>query len=460
MRGKRMLCLCLALALIFCLFPAADAAAVSAQGSSGSCGWVLESKAVLSDGSTGACLTVSPDGDAGYMEPAAFSDDKNLAPYAESIPDIRQVEIKSGVQNIGADFLHYFGSFDLKYIIIADSVREIGDSAFCANGYRHSLEVAWGKGIESVGENAFFFTGLSSVKLLNVKTIGSGAFYLCGELTTADLGSKLSSIGRNAFGACQKLRTVYIPDTLREIGPYAFSSCGSLTDVYYSGTGDQWSELKDRCKGSGNDELFNARIHYRYNLSYNISVIGGRADRETAKAGETVNLEAPEKDGYTFSGWKDISGGAVFADRRSSKTSFVMPAYDVNVEAVYTPLSYRVTVSGGTADKTEAKTGETVNVSALPYSGSYSFSGWESVSGGAVLADSLSAATTFVMPANDVCISGNYSYHSYMKNPFIDVYSGDYFYGPVMWAYFASPQVTNGIDSVRFGPSQTVTRGQ
>ncbi len=46
------------------------------------------------------------------------------------------------------------------------------------------------------------------------------------------------------------------------------------------------------------------------------------------------------------------------------------------------------------------------------------------------------------------------------KNPFVDVFDDDYYYDAVLWAYYAEPQVTNGIDTTHFGPDNTVTRGQ
>ena len=46
------------------------------------------------------------------------------------------------------------------------------------------------------------------------------------------------------------------------------------------------------------------------------------------------------------------------------------------------------------------------------------------------------------------------------KNPFVDVFDDDYYYDAVLWAYYAEPQVTNGIDATHFGPDKTVTRGQ
>ncbi len=46
------------------------------------------------------------------------------------------------------------------------------------------------------------------------------------------------------------------------------------------------------------------------------------------------------------------------------------------------------------------------------------------------------------------------------KNPFVDVFDDDYYYDAVLWAYYAEPQVTTGIDATHFGPDDTVTRGQ
>lgn len=45
-------------------------------------------------------------------------------------------------------------------------------------------------------------------------------------------------------------------------------------------------------------------------------------------------------------------------------------------------------------------------------------------------------------------------------NPFTDVKESDYYYDAVLWAYYAEPQVTNGIGNNQFGPNSAVTRGQ
>ena len=46
------------------------------------------------------------------------------------------------------------------------------------------------------------------------------------------------------------------------------------------------------------------------------------------------------------------------------------------------------------------------------------------------------------------------------ENPFTDVKESDYFYDAVLWACYATPQVTNGVGGGLFAPDSTVTRGQ
>ena len=45
-------------------------------------------------------------------------------------------------------------------------------------------------------------------------------------------------------------------------------------------------------------------------------------------------------------------------------------------------------------------------------------------------------------------------------NPFSDVLEKDYFYTPVLWAYYHDPQITSGTDDTHFGPKINCTREQ
>lgn len=81
------------------------------------------------------------------------------------------------------------------------------------------------------------FDGIKKIVIGNsVKSIGEYAFYFCGELTMVEIGKGLIEIGDNAFG-----------------------DCDNLTDVYYSGTKDEWNEIKI---GENNDGLNNATYYF------------------------------------------------------------------------------------------------------------------------------------------------------------------------------------------------------
>ena len=67
--------------------------------------------------------------------------------------------------------------------------------------------------------------------------------------------------------------------------------------------------------------------------TYEVKVIEGTGSGKYA-AGETVNIKANAKSGYTFAKWTG-SDGIVFADAAAKETSFVMPAKAVTVTADY-----------------------------------------------------------------------------------------------------------------------------
>ena len=45
-----------------------------------------------------------------------------------------------------------------------------------------------------------------------------------------------------------------------------------------------------------------------------------------------------------------------------------------------------------------------------------------------------------------------------LENPFVDVHESDFFYDPVLWAYYNEPQITAGTDETHFSPYNTVMR--
>ena len=95
----------------------------------------------------------------------------------------------------------------------------------------------------------------------SVTTIGSNAFYNCDSLSSVVIGNSVTTIGYSAFYECSNLSSVVIGDSVTTIGDYAFDFCNSLTDVYYTGSKAEWQGITI---GSGNSSLTNKTIHYNY----------------------------------------------------------------------------------------------------------------------------------------------------------------------------------------------------
>lgn len=89
-------------------------------------------------------------------------------------------------------------------------VVTIGNSAFGKCTGLTSVNLS---GVETIGDNAFSgCTGLTSVDFTGVKSIGSSAFKGCTGLTTIDLSS-VETIGSSAFYGCNKLNSVSFTKT-------------------------------------------------------------------------------------------------------------------------------------------------------------------------------------------------------------------------------------------------------
>ena len=119
---------------------------------------------------------------------------------------------------------------------------------------------------------------------------------------------------------------------------------------------------------------------------------------------ENVTVTAPEKDGFTFTGW-EVTGLPADVDTTNATITFTMPANNVTLKAQYKQNTYTLTVNG----KPEQRTvGEEVTLIARKPEG-MTFSYWEIKKGLAADAvDVRSEKITFTMPANDVTISAIY----------------------------------------------------
>ena len=118
-----------------------------------------------------------------------------------------------------------------------------------------------------------------------------------------------------------------------------------------------------------------------------------------------VSITAPEKDGYTFTGW-EVTGLPADVDTTKATITFKMPANNVTLKAQYTenaPKTYTVTMG---EEKTDYAVDADVSITA-PEKDGYTFTGWE-VTGLPADVDTTKATITFKMPANNVTLDPQY----------------------------------------------------
>ena len=150
-------------------------------------------------------------------------------------------------------------------------------------------------------------------------------------------------------------------------------------------------------------------------ISYTLTVDGKEEQRDFD---ENVTVTAPEKDGYTFTGW-EVTGLPADVDTTKATISFTMPANNVTLKAQYTenaPKTYKLDVSDATitlkdgsavADLTAVRAG-TELVATAPEKDGYTFTGWK-VTGLPADVDTTKATITFKMPANNVTLKAQYT---------------------------------------------------
>lgn len=141
-----------------------------------------------------------------------------------------------------------------------------------------------------------------------------------------------------------------------------------------------------------------------------------------AMIGETITIEASSLSPlWEFASWEIQWGDIVLEDPYASTTTFVMPAENVNIDALYqevVPDGCLVTVinpRGGTITATDAD-GNSVDYViegtevflSIETKTNYTFNGWTLT--GAEPKDAGSTQTSFIMPANEVTVTAGLTY--------------------------------------------------
>ncbi|MDE5613796.1 MAG: leucine-rich repeat domain-containing protein [Treponemataceae bacterium] len=131
-------------------------------------------------------------------------------------------------------------------VVIPDGVTGIDGNAF--QGHWELETVVIPGSVESIGANAFAGSGIQSVTLDGVKSIGQNAFEKCYNLTEVTIADGVKNIGSGAFAGCGALTSVVIPESVERIGNGAFQNCRTLeTVVIENGATDIPADMFEGC---------------------------------------------------------------------------------------------------------------------------------------------------------------------------------------------------------------------
>lgn len=196
---------------------------------------------------------------------------------------------------------------EIRDLVIPDDVTYIGDYAF--RGCTNITSVTMGENVTKIGTSAF--NGCKNCASItigeNVTSIGSGAFYGCSAMTSlTSLPRKVPSTTSNSFDSAIKDQAIlYVPSAALE----AYSSKAPWSDFY---------------------DIVALNIP-KHQLAYYVD--DALYKSFTLEEGEYITPEpAPEKEGYTFSGWSEIP------ER--------MPKHDVTVTGSLTLTSEQLALDG------------------------------------------------------------------------------------------------------------------
>ena len=228
-----------------------------------------------------------------------------------------------------------------------------------------------------------------------------------------------------------------------------------------------------------------------------VTVSGSYAETSGAgdyAEGETVNLDAGTREGYTFAGWTSESN-ITFADSKAAKTSFTMIGEAVTVTANWTKNSdenrggsvnaityYAVSfeTNGGTSVKSQSVVrGYTVSRPDAPTKDKFEFTGWYTdracetpydfstkVTGSFTLYAGWKAEGEDEPSKPDEPVKPDEPTKpdepedptkDEWKNPFTDVNKDDWFYSSVEYA--CRNGLMKGTSDTKFEPESAVTRG-
>ncbi|MCH5158608.1 MAG: leucine-rich repeat domain-containing protein [Clostridiales bacterium] len=167
---------------------------------------------------------------------------KTIGPRAFYVCDsLTTLTLGNSLEEIGENAFYLCDS--LKSVVLPDSVVSIGAEAF--DGCDSLESVTFGSSLKTIGNEAFAYCGaLKSITLPDgLTTIGSKAFYGCSSIENVVIPDSVTAIYERTF-TCAALTTVTIGKGVQSIGAYAFTNDGRRVTLTYTGTYNEWINVK------------------------------------------------------------------------------------------------------------------------------------------------------------------------------------------------------------------------
>ena len=220
----------------------------------------------------------------------------------------------------------YDGDTELTGITFPETLERIGDDAFWGS---YIEEVVIPDSVTYLGNDAFWSNSdLKKVKLSNnLKNVS--AFGMCDSLEEIVIPAGVTEIGNGGFVFCENLNSIVIPKSVTCIGIRAFCECNSLKDVYYSGSEEEWNEIKIK---EYNDPLINATVYFNstghVHTFNHITVpstckVAGMEYDICSECGETFDEKTLLLAAHTWGEWTVVKEATTTAEGQEKRTCSV-----------------------------------------------------------------------------------------------------------------------------------------
>lgn len=134
-----------------------------------------------------------------------------------------------------------FAGEQFSKIVLPDTIKEIGDSAFEGCSNLQSMIIP--ESVTTIGDSAFGrCSSLQSIKIPeSITTIGDFTFSGCSSLQRIEIPETVTTIGDFAFGGCSSLQNIEISESVTAIGSNPFSGCDNRMDLHVAPQNENYS---------------------------------------------------------------------------------------------------------------------------------------------------------------------------------------------------------------------------